>query len=294
MFNKLKKEILWVLTKGIVAFLERLSWRKGVFAGRIIGDIAYKITTKDAKQAEKRCAVVLSVSESEASRIVRESYRNLGRSLAEFVMQSKVGFDLIKKVVEVEGLNFLESAFRRQKGVILLTAHLGNWELAAAYISFLGYPMNAIGAEQRDDRFTELIMDLRLKCGVKTIPVSAGLKKAIECLRKGEILGVLLDQDMGKNTVKGKFLGYEAITPYAPIKIAIKMGVPVVPLFIIRDKNIDYRHKLYFLKPIYFDKEDDLVNSVQLCNDILSEWIRRYPEQWLWLHDRWETTRSVV
>ncbi len=243
-------------------------------------------------RAEARCVKALQVGVTTARKIVRESYRNLGRGLSEFLRLPDLG-ERVLDHIDIHGEENLIGALSRGKGVILLTAHFGNWEYTAAALAVKDYPMNAIGAEQRDPRITELVVSLRSACGVKTMSKGFDLKSAIRCLREGQILGILLDQDFGSNGIVLPFLGIPASTPFGPVKMAEKIGSAVVPTFIIR-RDDGCSHDLYILPPL--DEAgglpfgEDVEASLALCNDTLGEWIRRYPGQWMWLYPRWAST----
>ncbi len=223
---------------------------------------------------------------------MRDSYLNLGRSLAEFLRLPLLGSN-VEDYVEIHGEENLQKALAEGHGVILLTAHLGNWELAAAVLGRKGYPMNAIGAEQRDPRITNLVELLRASSLVKTIGKGFDLKAALKCLKKGEILGVLLDQDFGDRGIVAPFLGVDASTPYGPLKMADKIRSRIVPLFIVR-RTDGIRHDLHLLPALEPPSGEgfgaDLEASVLLCNDVIGEWIVKYPHQWMWLYPRWAST----
>jgi KDO2-lipid IV(A) lauroyltransferase len=132
-----------------------------------------------------------------------------------------------------------------------------------------------------------MLVELRKGVGVTTIGKGFDLRGAIGCLRHGEILGVLLDQDAKEKGVVAPFLGLPASTPYGPVKLAQRMGSPIVPLFIVRRDSV-CRHDLYVLPPL--EVTADVKASVTRCNDVISEWIARFPEGWLWLYPRWAST----
>ncbi|MFP4483044.1 MAG: lysophospholipid acyltransferase family protein [Thermovirgaceae bacterium] len=272
--------------------LWRLPHSAAVTAGKGVGWLVWVLSKKRVDRAERRCVHVLGVGITTARRIVRDSYMNLGRSLAEFLRLPILGPG-VEDYVEIHGEENLQKALAEGHGVILLTAHLGNWELAAAVLGQKGYPMNAIGAEQRDPRITNLIELLRASSRVKTIGKGFDLKAALKCLRKGEILGVLLDQDFGDRGIVAPFLGVEASTPYGPLKMADKIKSRIVPLFIIR-KPDGTAHDLYLLPalepPSGEDFGTELEASIRLCNDVIGEWIMKHPQQWMWLYPRWAST----
>jgi KDO2-lipid IV(A) lauroyltransferase len=286
------REIIW---RAILLFrwiLWHLPHRAAVTAGKCVGWTVWALSKKRVDRAERRCVYVLGVGITTARRIVKDSYLNLGRSLAEFLRLPLLGSN-IEDYVKIHGEENLQRALGEGHGVILLTAHLGNWELAAAVLGRKGYPMNAIGAEQRDPRITNLIELLRASSLVKTIGKGFDLKAALKCLRKGEILGVLLDQDFRDRGIVAPFLGLEASTPYGPLKMADKIKSSIVPLFIVRRAD-GIHHDLYLLPALQPPSKDafgnELEASVKLCNDVIGEWIMKYPGQWIWLYPRWAST----
>jgi Kdo2-lipid IVA lauroyltransferase/acyltransferase len=282
----------WTVLSGFARIVSILPHRVSVSVGAWTGLIVWFFSRSRVDRAEARCVKALQVGVTRARGIVRESYVNLGRSLAEFLRLPVLG----KKVldyVDIHGEENLKAALERGKGVIFLTAHFGNWEYNASAMAVRGFPMNAIGAEQRDPRITELVVSLRSACGVKTMSKGFDLKSAVRCLREGEILGILLDQDFANNGIVIPFLGIPASTPFGPVKMAGKIGSSVVPTFIVRRKD-GINHDLYILPAL--DEAggkpfgEDVEASLGLCNDTLGEWIRKHPGQWMWLYPRWAST----
>lgn len=289
---KPSQNLTWVLLSGFGHVVNMLPHRLSVSIGGWIGLLVWFFSISRVDRAEARCVKALQVGVTTARKIVRESYLNLGRGLSEFLRLPDLG-ERVLDHIEIHGEENLVSALSRGKGVILLTAHFGNWEYTAAAVALKGYPMNAIGAEQRDPRITELVVSLRSACGVKTMSKGFDLKSAIRCLREGQILGILLDQDFGDNGIVLPFLGIPASTPFGPVKMAEKIGSAVVPTFIIR-RDDGRSHDLYILPPLDeaggLSFGEDVEASLGLCNDTLGEWIRRYPGQWMWLYPRWAST----
>lgn len=290
--HRLTDALIW----GTILFfrwcVRKLPQKAAVRTGAAVGWIVWALSRKRVDRAERRCVRALGVGVTRARGIVRASYMNLGRNLAEFVRFPVTGKD-VGKFMEIHGEENLRDAFEEGNGVIFLTAHLGNWEMGAALLAQMGYPMNAIGAEQRDPRITELIEVLRRSFNVKTISKGRDLKAALRCLKQGEVLGVLLDQDFGSNGLVVPFLGLEASTPYGPLKMADKLNSRIVPVFCIRRPD-GVKHDMYLLPPLERPPEggfsSDLEGSLRMCNDIISEWILKHPDQWMWLYPRWAST----
>jgi lauroyl/myristoyl acyltransferase len=274
------------------ALARRLPHEGAVRLGAGLGLLAWFLSWKKVDAAERRCVRVLGVGVSEARRIVRESYKNHGRCAAEILRMPVLG-DATDGLFSIHGEDNLLEAFKRGKGVILLSAHLGNWELAASRITRMGIPVEAVGAEQRDPRMTNLLFELRASGGVATIGKGLDLKGALRCLQGGKALAILLDQDAKQKGIIVPFMGRPASTPYGPVKMSWKLGAPIVPVFFIRKEN-GINHDLTFLPVLDLPPgdggEEALKAAVTICNDVLGDWITRFPGQWMWLYPRWAST----
>ena len=289
---KLSQDVTWRLLQGFGWIVNRAPHGLAVRLGEWVGVLVWFFSRARVDRAEARCVRVLQVGVTTARAIVKESYRSLGMGLAEVLRLPSLCPGLMD-YVQVHGEENLKEALAKGKGVVALTAHFGNWEFAAAALALKGYPMNAIGAEQRDPRITDLVVSLRSSCGVKTMSRGFDLKSAVRCLKKGEILGVLLDQDFGDDGIVVPFMGVPASTPFGPVKMADRIGSAVVPLFIVRRPD-GVRHDLY-IEPALGEAGgapfgEKVEASLELCNDTLGKWIARHPGQWMWLYPRWGST----
>lgn len=258
--------------------------------GGALGLLLWALSGKRVKEAEGRCARALNASPARARTIVRGSYANLGRSALEFI--SIGGASSIASLVELHGEEHLRRAFDKRRGVILFSGHIGNWEYGAALLSELGYPMNAIGADQREDRMTGLIKELRSVSGVKSVGKGLDLKAAMRCLKNGELLAVLIDQDVRERGVFVPFLGIPASTPFGIAKIARKLGSAILPSIMIR-RGTSAMHDLYIMPSPWENglppEYESMETAMTRCNDLLGDSIRESPEQWMWLYPRWAT-----
>lgn len=288
----MKKNINWFCVCFISFVLRSMPHASAVAVGAGFGRVLWFFSRKRVDKAEKRAVRALGVGVTLARRIVRGSYENLGRSVAEMIRLPLIS-GKFEKYITLHGEKNLTDAMEKGNGVIFLTSHMGNWEMLAAHVASRGYPMNAIGAEQRDPRITELIVKIRRNSGVKTISKGFNLKSAIKCLKKGEILGVLIDQDVRDKGIIVPFLGLPASTPYGPVKISRKLGSPILPVFLIRKEKGPY-HDLYILPPLEDPSGkpfgEDILSSTAEANRVLSQWIARYPDHWMWLYPRWAST----
>ncbi len=258
--------------------------------GGKIGVLVSLFSKKRVKAAETRCRKALDIDEKEARGIVRASYKHFGIAAVEFMRLPKM-FDKLESLVRVHGAENLDKAFEYGKGVIFITGHIGNWEYAAALFAKRGYPINGLVAEQRDDRITGLIEEIRVASKVKVLYKNGDLKKMISLLRKGELIAVPIDQDAREKGIIAPFLGIPASTPTGVAKLADKFDCKVVAGFCIRAEDGIYD---FYILPA-FEKAggrrfgEDAEKTMKKCNDVISEWIRKYPEQWMWLYPRWES-----
>lgn len=286
------QERQWRLLTGLSKLLRMLPHGLAVSIGGILGLVLWGCSKRRVDRAEARCVAALGVGPTVARGIVRKSYVNHGRCVAEFIRMPLMR-EKLRSLVSIHGKIHLDEALNKGRGVILLSGHLGNWEVAAASLGMMGYPMNAIGADQRDPRITDLVTSIRRECSVKGISKGFNLKAALNCLRSGEVLCILLDQDAKANGVIVPFLGLPASTPYGPVKIASKLGASVVPVFSIRRGRSD-KFDIYFMPsldmPPSYASMGEVERSVARCNDVIGDWIRRYPDQWMWLYPRWSST----
>lgn len=231
-------------------------------------------------------------SQAQVKATARRVFRNFGVALAEFLKAPSMTLPQIEQRLQVEGLEFLDSAFRKGKGVLLITGHFGNWELMARYLCMRGYPISVIARDTDDPATTELVTLIRERSGYKVIPRGHAARPVLKALRNNEAVGILPDQNAGDVFVE--FFGQKAGSVAGPAIFHLRTGAPIVPLFNVRLPD-DY-HRIEILPPLCFESTGDIQADsqriMQALHDILERYIRRYPDQWLWLHDRWKSARK--
>lgn len=222
-----------------------------------------------------------SLSPKEIRWMVVRCYRNLGVSIAEFSRLPRLSRERISGMAEVEGVENLEAALRGGRGAILLTAHLGNWELLGAVLAARGYEVNAIVSRLKVKGLDRLVGRIRRSIGVNPIPRES-LKSAVESLKRNQILAILADIDTRARGVFVRFFGRRAFAPIGPISISLQTGAPIVPAFIVREGR---RHRIFILEPL--KPEGDPPSDAQRLTELIESFVRRYPDQWIWMHRRW-------
>ena len=221
--------------------------------------------------------------------VVKKLYCNLSLSVMEFLILTKNPKAVSKWVTKVEGEEHLENLSKGGRGAVLLTAHVGNWELLAAWLACKGYPLVAGVRDPNDVHVSKLLAYYRKALGVETIPKKSLLLKGAKLLKQGKFIGILADQDGGTDGIRVSFMGKVASTVGGPAALSLLTKAPVVP--IVSYRIAPYEHEILVLPPIEplyeLPREEAIREMTIKFNDILEGFIRRSPEQWLWLHRRW-------
>ena len=272
-----------------VKILRLLPHRAALALGRFIGRLLRLILWKKVDRAEARCVLSLGVGVSIAREIVRGSFENLGMSAVEFLR-----FPLMKQRVEYyadfteASRELLRSALSRGKGVILMTTHMANWELAALSVIHAGFELHAVYTPQRNDGGIEsMIAEIRTQTmGMHIIDNHKGIREIFRVLKSGGIVVIMQDLDARKDGVMSEFLGLPASTHDGIVKLWQKFGCAVMSTRYTRDKD-NPEHHLVEIVEILSDRENFCLRT---CDEHIEGLIRERPELWLWLMDRWEYT----
>jgi KDO2-lipid IV(A) lauroyltransferase len=215
---------------------------------------------------------------------------NAGKNVADAVLLSSFKPAHIDKVIKIQGRHHLDDALSQRRGVIVITGHIGNWEMLAARFAMVGYPVTAVARRIYDPRLDRILSDLRKNTQVRGISRDTDIREMIRVLRRGEILGVLMDQDTKVRGVFVPFFGRPAHTPVGPAVLALKTGAPIVPMVILRQPEDTYLITVRpALKVNYTgDRDKDVVFLTAACTRTVEQFIRQDPTQWVWMHNRWK------
>ena len=293
MRKSLRRFCAYLLIRVLVSLARVLPRRLGSAVFGNLGAVAYLCLRKSRRIALVNLRLIYgrAVPDKEIRRIARRAFINLGKFAYDVVSLNRVAPQGLARIIEVTGLDNLDRAFARGKGVILLSGHVGNWELMAAYLSRAGYPLNVLATRLKNSRLDELIVSLRRNVGIAVLERSGGLKDALRCLNRGEILGILIDQDTSVESVLVDFLGRPTKTAVGPVKLASRTGAAIVPLAMLMTDNGHYRIEVK--EPLVVSgQEASLVNDVERCSKAVETFIRAEPSQWVWMHRRWKSVVS--
>jgi Kdo2-lipid IVA lauroyltransferase/acyltransferase len=224
--------------------------------------------------------------------IARSMAKNMGKNLIEFFRLPSFSRENIGNYIEFNGLEHLENALKLKKGVFVLTAHLGNWDLVAAACVLKGYPVNLITKHLRIGLLNKFWLESRAKMNVKQLYREGSLKEIINALKRNELMGFILDQHTkSSDGILVDFFNRPAWTTPSLAVLAQRYDVPVVPCFIIRQNN--GKHKIIFEPAIPFEErvtpEETIRYNTQNYTKTIELYVRAYPEQWIWMHRRWKT-----
>lgn len=231
-----------------------------------------------------------TVSDEQVRQQVRDVYRNFGKYLVDFFSLFHLTDDERRKLIDMRGVdNCIAEGLRRGKGVITVTAHLGNWELAGASVAMSGFKVSAVALVQTDPKLNELFQSQRLARGVKVIPMGMAGRRCLVALKRNEVVAVLGDRDFTNARVTVDFFGAPARVPQGPGRLAHATGATVVVGVMIR--NPDDTYQVEYVDPIVpegmsvEEVTDRIVRGIE-------QLIGRFPSQWLLFTDFWDIEQS--
>ncbi len=229
----------------------------------------------------------------EQGKILRSVYRYLGWQLVEFCRMPGYTRENTQHWIRTDGLEHYLAAEALGRGVLVLTGHLGAWELSSFYHSLMGHPMGMVIRRLDNRRLDEFVNGIRCLHGNRVLHKDDFARGLLTAMREGGAVGILMDTNMTQPQGEFvEFFGITACTASGLARIALKTGAAVLPGFMVWEPA-EKKYVLHFGRQMHFsetgDTETDVLAATQQCNDVLESWIRRYPEQWLWIHRRWKT-----
>ncbi|OFV97711.1 MAG: hypothetical protein A3F68_13185 [Acidobacteria bacterium RIFCSPLOWO2_12_FULL_54_10] len=260
-------------------------WLSGLF---------YSLTPRFRRIAHQNLRMAMpELSDPSREAICRDVYRSLGRLLAEFAHFPRLTSGNVHQAVSYDGLEHYEAARSCGRGVLFLTAHLGAWELGAFAHALYGYPMQILYRPLDNSRLDALVNRYRLLSGNKLIDKRNAAREVLSALARNETVGILADQNTSHDEgVFVDFFGISASTTAGVARIALHTGAVVVPAFCVWIEK-DRRFRIIFDSPIEppqsSEKTDAVRSFTQQMAAVIERYIRRYPDQWLWIHRRWKT-----
>jgi len=300
------EKFLWGVTalgfKATLGIIRILPERCLPTLGDWLGVVGYYITPHRQKIAQENIKRVYgsAFSEKQIKSMAKAAFRNLSRNIIEVGLSVVSPSDqcFLKKNISVQGIENLDNALKKGKGVIAVSAHLGNFPSISAKMVTLGYPFSLIFKDPKNIYLVNTFQQWRNHLGIGTIPYKPRHRcasESLKALRKKEIIMILIDQNPRKKFgVYVEFFGHQLPTYSGPIVLALKTGAALVPMFI--NRNNDNTETLHILPEMPLktspDKDQDIVENLRAINVICEAWIKKYPEQWWWLHRRFRWAKK--
>jgi Kdo2-lipid IVA lauroyltransferase/acyltransferase len=290
MRRRLEFALVWILVK-LLGLPPRRTARD---LGALIGRIAFLLTPRLRRTGDLNLRLAFpEKTASERRKILRTLYRNLGWLLAEFCQMPRYTPDLSCSFIRYEGLEHYLAARDQGKGVLVLTGHLGAWELSSFYHSLMGYPMSIVIRRLDNPLVDGLVNQIRCLHGNQVLHKDDFARGLLAAMKRGETVGILMDTNMTPpQGVFVDFFGHAACTGSGLARVARRTGATVVPGFLLWDEATQQ----YVLRfgaaldlPVTEDAEADALAYTALFTRVVEEYVRQYPDQWLWLHRRWKT-----
>jgi KDO2-lipid IV(A) lauroyltransferase len=281
--------------RGAVAALDRLSIRRAGRIGEWLGAFGYRpLGIRRAVVERQVRAAFPGLAEPEVLRIARASYEHLGRTSIEAALLAGYSPAQVRAMFEgVQNQEALTAALAEGKGVLLVSGHLGNWELAGAFVAASGVPIEAVARGMENPLFDEYITRTREDLGMTVVHDADAVRRVPRAMREGKGVAMLVDQGAaGLASSWVPFFGRYAKTPRGPAVFALRLGAPVVFATALRQPSGKY--VMYYERvPVHptGDREADVDRIVADYTATLERWIRRAPEQYFWHHRRWKHQR---
>src|SRR5438270_2479078 len=290
MRHRLEYALVWLLVKGLQVLPRPLARA----AGMGLGYLVYLAHPRLRRVGLRNLEIALpELPKAQRRKIIRKVFAGLGRQLAEFCRFPKYTLKNISEGIIYDGIENFEAARGRGKGVLFLTSHLGGWEISSFMHSLHGHAMHIVARSLDNPYVDRLVTKYRTLHGNQIFDKDDYARGLLGALRNGETVGILMDTNMTPpQGIFADFFGTPACTASGLARVALKTDAAVLPGFAIWDANLR-KYRLHMAPALELirtaDNEADIAANTALFNKVIESFVRKYPEQWLWVHRRWKT-----
>lgn len=290
MRQKLEYALVWFFLRVLGTMPRRLSRAVGI----ALGLAAYVLIGRLRRVGMRNLEIGFpTLPKEESVRIIRQLFIGFGRHLAEFCMFPRYTAENASAVAVYDGFENYGAARDAGRGVLLLTAHLGAWEIGSFVHSIFGHPIKIVVRRLDNARVDALVEHYRTLHGNQTFAKEDFARGLLAAMKAGETVGILMDTNMTPpQGVFVNFFGKLACTASGMARVALRSGAAVVPAFTIWDEKLK-KYRVRFDPALQLvstgDDDADAISNTALFNRVIEEYVTRYPEQWLWVHRRWKT-----
>jgi KDO2-lipid IV(A) lauroyltransferase len=291
--------IIYLLLRVFSFFINLLPEGFALWLGRQLGRMVFYLDRGHRKVALENLHTAFGEEkpEREIYAIAQRTFQNLGMMVIEFFRIPGLDREDFKEKVSVEGLDEALRLLEKKKGALLLIGHFGNWELMGLMSKVIGNPIMVIAKPMKKNKWVDqFITKIRNAAGLEVISNVKASRKVMRALSQNRVVGILIDQRAKRSEgIWADFFGRKAPTTPGLAVLAMKTGAPVLPVFMVR--NGFQKHRLLIKEPLELihtgNIKKDVEANTQLFNQTLESMIRQYPDQWFWVHQRWERKKKV-
>ncbi len=279
-----RERLLLGALRGISAMGRRMPLRTGRALGRALGSLAWFVARRDRRKSMENMKIAFPEwAGAQRRRVCRAMFRHLGASLFEIVWLPNLDVG----TTMFEGFDRVLEMARGGRSVVAFTGHCGNWEWLAYSVAKLGVPVTVLQRERSEAGLGDFITSIRRHAGIETIDrgTTAAGRELVRAMRRPGFVAFLIDQSIRAESAKVPFFGRPALTPIGPATLAIRTGAVAFALFI--ERRADGTQLVRCLEPIETRRDDDPIALTARMTAEIEKQIRRVPEQWVWMHDRW-------
>ncbi|MBT1701940.1 lysophospholipid acyltransferase family protein [Chryseosolibacter indicus] len=297
--RKLKYALLYRFVLVVIRLSNLLPLRVWLSISGGVGRLVYFLSPRLKRQVVQHLSLAFKkeMSPEKIKKLSEQAIEMLGKNAGSVIRNFTLkGSEDFYKRTKIKGQQYAEEAFDSRRGVIFLTAHLGPFESIATDLSLRGFHPYIVGTPLKDRNLNTLLMESRTKFGATLIERGKDTFRIMKNISNGGTMAILIDQDTRVKSVFVKFFGIECSTPVGATLIALRTGAAVIPVFARLNKNgtqeINYYPEIELERT--GDEENDLITNTQRFTMVIENEIRKYPEQWVWMHERWKTKNNAV
>ena len=282
-----------------IRLAEWLSLKSLYLVAGILGGIGFYLMKKRRQIAYRNTQIAFGNSKTkrECDEIVKTTFRDSAKNAMEVAKLIHTDPHFLRELISIDGLDHLDNALNQGKGVVALSAHMGNFALIGPRLILEGYPFSLIARDPKDKILAKTLLDYRNTLNIDSIPDKprrACVAKSLASLKKNGILFLQIDQNASSQDLWVDFFGWLVPTFRGPVVFSFRTGAPILPMFIIRDAS--NHHKLIIKPPFKLinteNKEDDIHQNIARLTKLIEAYIKQYPTQWWWFHRRWKKAKK--
>jgi KDO2-lipid IV(A) lauroyltransferase len=295
--SNLQINLEYLVARALLTIFGWLPMRTALVVGSWVAGCGYYFSGRLRRTGLRNLELAFpEATREERLRLLRGCFQSLGRLLGIFSQFAAADPKALQSIIDCEGLEHIEAAQASGRGTILFTGHVGAWELSSFALSLFDYPLSFLVRRIDNPKIERLVDERRVRLGNRTIDKRSAAREMLQILQSGGTLGILVDLNtLDREGIFVDFFGTAASTTFMLAKLALRTEAAVLPVF----APWDHERGKFLLKidePLAIersgDDEEDVRRLTQLFTGVVEKYVRRYPDQWLWIHRRWKTRPS--